>query len=192
MLSRILMVLCAVVLVTACSSKQEEVIVGDQPTLGANGGYDPAGSVNTGVNGANGNGYGTSEVGGYNSQNLGSATPGSSEDFVTNVGDRIYFETNSYTLTGEARRILEAQAAWLQRYPNLNVAVEGHADERGTREYNIALGDRRANSIENYLVAYGLDPRRVRTISFGKERPAVPSTGPSAWSQNRRGITRVQ
>lgn len=122
----------------------------------------------------------------------GGAAPGTQADLVINIGDRVFFETDSTDLTAEARSVLEQQASWLGQYSNLNVTVEGHSDERGTREYNLALGDRRANAVKSYLVALGVAPSRVTTISFGKERPAVPGANNMAWSQNRRGITKVQ
>lgn len=117
---------------------------------------------------------------------------GTQADLVVNVGDRVFFETDSSELTMMARTTLESQAVWLDQYPQLNIDIEGHADERGTREYNLALGDRRANSVKNYLVALGVDPLRVSTISYGKERPAVPGSDKNAWSQNRRGVAKVQ
>jgi len=103
----------------------------------------------------------------------------------------VYFGYDRYDLTSDARSGLQAQAAWLQSHSAVNVTVEGHCDERGTREYNLALGDRRANSVKNYLVALGVDPSRIHTVSYGKERPAVTGTGESSWSKNRRGYTRV-
>ncbi|MCI0431834.1 MAG: peptidoglycan-associated lipoprotein Pal [Rhodospirillales bacterium] len=117
--------------------------------------------------------------------------PGSQEDLVQNVGDRVFFGFDRYDLTPEAQATLERQAAWLQQYPAVTVSVEGHADERGTREYNLALGERRANSVKNYLVALGIDQNRVATISYGKERPAVPGSNEDAWAQNRRAVTVV-
>lgn len=119
-------------------------------------------------------------------------TPGTQGDLVVNVGDRVFFETDSSDLTAIARRTLEDQATWLAEYSNVSIMIEGHADERGTREYNLALGERRANSVKNYLVALGVAPSRIETITFGKERPAVPGMGSQAWSQNRRGVSRVQ
>lgn len=157
----------------ACSSTKDEAMV-DQQTAGVSG----DGAVGQ-------DGYG------YDSANLNGVEAGTQADLVANVGDRVFFDTDSYTLNAEARAVLEAQARWLMQYPNLTITVEGHADERGTREYNLALGDRRANAAENYLVAFGVDPRRVNTISYGKERPAVPGSYESAWSQNRRSVTKV-
>ncbi len=119
-------------------------------------------------------------------------SPGTQADLVVNVGDRVFFETDSSDLTLSARTTLENQAAWLQQYPNLTVTVEGHADERGTREYNLALGERRANSARNYLVALGVSASRITTLSYGKERPAVPGSNATSWAQNRRSVTKVQ
>lgn len=117
---------------------------------------------------------------------------GTQSDLVANVGDRVFFGYDRYDLTSEARDILERQAAWLQQHQNLSITIEGHTDERGTREYNLALGERRANSVKNYLVAYGIDPRRITVISYGKERPAVPGSNSAAWAQNRRAVTVVE
>jgi len=102
-----------------------------------------------------------------------------------------YFGYDRYDLSADARARLQAQAAWLQAHGDAKVTVEGHCDERGTREYNLALGDRRANSVKNYLVALGVDPSRIHTVSYGKERPAVTGTGEASWAKNRRGYTRV-
>jgi peptidoglycan-associated lipoprotein len=118
-------------------------------------------------------------------------TPGSAEDFRTNVGDRVFFAFDKSDISPEARRTLERQAEWLKRYPNVTVTVEGHCDERGTREYNLALGERRATAAKNVLVALGVPANRVTTISYGKERPAVVGSNESAWAQNRRGVTVV-
>ena len=118
------------------------------------------------------------------------AVPGSQADFLRSVpSDRVFFDTDEFALRGEARGTLDAQAQYLQRYPNVTVTIEGHADERGTREYNLALGDRRANSVRNYLETRGVAANRMTTISWGKERPAVEGSNESAWSQNRRAVT---
>jgi len=101
------------------------------------------------------------------------AAPGSAQDFITNVGDRVLFDTDKSDVTAEGRATLEKQAAWLKKYPAVRITVEGHCDERGTREYNLALGERRATSVKNYLVALGIPAARVQTISYGKERPAA-------------------
>jgi len=124
---------------------------------------------------------------------VGVYAPGSLEDFVQNVGDRVWFGYDRYDLTPEAQALLQAQVAWLQTYPQYQIVVEGHCDERGTREYNLALGERRANAAANYMVALGLDPNRiVQVISYGKERPAVLGSDEIAWAQNRRAVTVLQ
>ena len=120
-----------------------------------------------------------------------SITPGSGRDFVVNVGDRVFFALNKSNLPSEARAMLEKQVAWLKRYGNVNVTINGHADERGTREYNLGLGERRANSAKDLLVAMGISPNRIKTISYGKERPAALGHSEASWSQNRRAVTVV-
>jgi peptidoglycan-associated lipoprotein len=115
--------------------------------------------------------------------------PGSQQDFVINVGDRIYFDFDSFTLRGDATPVLEAQAAWLQRYPGVQVRIEGNADERGTREYNLALGARRANSVRDFLVARGVSAGRINTVSYGKEQPIDPGTSEDAYQRNRNAHT---
>ena len=119
----------------------------------------------------------------------GSAPPGSQQDFVVNVGDRVFFESDSSELTSQSIATLEKQAQWLQVYNQYTFTIEGHADERGTREYNIALGARRAQSVRSYLASRGIDPNRMRTISYGKERPVAVCNDISCWSQNRRAVT---
>jgi peptidoglycan-associated lipoprotein len=116
---------------------------------------------------------------------------GSAQDFVINVGDRVYFDTDQYDIRGDAQPILDAQAAWLRRYPAVQVRIEGNCDERGTREYNLALGARRANSVRDYLVSHGVSADRIATISFGKERPLDPGAGEDAWQQNRNAHTAI-
>ena len=120
----------------------------------------------------------------------GQATPGSQQDFVVNVGDRVFFETDSSELTPQSRATLDKQAQWLTNYSQYSqFTVEGHADERGTREYNIALGARRAQAVRDYLTSRGIAPNRMRTISYGKERPVAVCNDISCWSQNRRAVT---
>ncbi len=115
-------------------------------------------------------------------------TPGSQEHLVVNVGDRVFFDFDQSDLRPEARATVEALAVWMNSYPATTIALEGHADERGTREYNLALAERRANSVRDYLVALGIQPNRSSTISYGKERPAVLGSNEEAWAQNRRGV----
>lgn len=119
----------------------------------------------------------------------GSATPGSTQDFTVNVGDRIFFDVDSSVIRADAQQTLSKQAQWLQRYPNYAITVEGHADERGTREYNLALGQRRAAATRNYLASRGLPAQRIKTLSYGNERPVAVCDSESCWSQNRRAIT---
>ncbi len=114
-------------------------------------------------------------------------TPGSQEDLVVNVGDRIFFDYDKSDLSPEARATVEALAAWMASYPATTIGIEGHCDERGTREYNLALGERRASSVHDYLVALGVDSGRLSTISYGKERPGVLGSNEESWAQNRRG-----
>ncbi|GEP02168.1 peptidoglycan-associated lipoprotein Pal [Methylobacterium oxalidis] len=119
----------------------------------------------------------------------GAATPGSAQDFVVNVGDRVFFESDSTDLTPTATATLDKQAAWLQRYPRYTFLIEGHADERGTREYNYSLGARRAQAVNDYLASRGIASGRIRTVSYGKERPVAVCNDISCWSQNRRAVT---
>lgn len=171
MLTRYLMIFSAVVMLGACG------------TNGNNGEMDMSGMDNgVMVDG---------DTGLYSGDTDG-PVPGTQADLVVNVGDRIFFETDSSDLTMSARSTLENQAQWLAQYPSVGVVIEGHADERGTREYNLALGERRANAVKSYLVALGVGSSRVTTVSYGKERPAVPGANDSAWAQNRRSVTKVQ
>jgi len=116
---------------------------------------------------------------------------GTQNDLVVNVGDRIFFGYDQFNLSGDARATLDKQAAWLKANPSTTVRVEGHCDERGTREYNLALGERRANSVKDYLAASGVNPARIVTISWGKEKPVANGSNEAAWRQNRRGVTKV-
>ncbi len=129
--------------------------------------------------------------GGMGGNNMGAARPGSEQDFVVNVGDRIYFDLDSYNVSPEAYPRLDAQAQWLARYPQITVRIEGNADERGTREYNLALGARRAESIRNYLIQRGVPAGRIDTISFGKERPIAEGSSEDSWARNRNGHTAI-
>ena len=122
----------------------------------------------------------------------GGGAPGSQQEFLVTVGDRVFFETDSSSLTSEAMATLDKQAAWLNQYQNYRIMIEGHADERGTREYNIALGARRASVVVNYLVSRGVNAQRISSQSFGKERPVAICNDISCWSQNRRAVTVVQ
>jgi len=128
-------------------------------------------------------------MGGADGATAGAATPGSQQDFVVNVGDRVFFESDQTDLTPQAVATLEKQVRWLQTYNRYSFTIEGHADERGTREYNIALGARRAQSVRSFFASRGIAPQRMRTISYGKERPVAVCNDISCWSQNRRAVT---
>jgi peptidoglycan-associated lipoprotein len=117
------------------------------------------------------------------------ATPGSERDFIVNVGDRVHFIVDQSTLTPEAQETLRRQAAWLRQYPGVSVQIEGHSDERGTREYNIALSARRASATQQFLIQQGVQPSRLSTVAYGKERPVALCDAESCWNQNRRAVT---
>jgi len=155
---KLLSMLFAVVLVSACADK-------------------PADNSNSNSTGAN--------------TSSSTVRPGSEDDLKANVGDRVFFAFDSSELTPESRATLDRQAAWLKTYGSVTLTVEGHCDERGTREYNIALGNRRATKVKNYLVAAGIASGRLQTISYGKERPEVVGSNEAAWAQNRRGVSVV-
>jgi peptidoglycan-associated lipoprotein len=122
----------------------------------------------------------------------GQIVPGSQEDFLQTVGmngDRVFFDTDRFNIDTADQATLQAQAQWLARYPNKSITIEGHCDERGTRDYNLALGERRANAAKNYLASLGVDASRIQTVSYGKERPAATGSNEDAWAQNRRAVT---
>ena len=139
--------------------------------------------------GASAGGAGTAET--YTTPLSASVEPGSQEDLVVNVGDRVFFAYDKFSISAEARKTLELQAAWMKRNASVTVTIQGHCDERGTREYNLALGERRANAVKDYLVTLGVNPQRIDTISYGKERPVAIGSTNAAWAQNRRGVTKV-
>ena len=120
---------------------------------------------------------------------VGASAPGSEQDFASNVGDRVYFVVDQADLTPEAQEILSKQAAWLQQYPGVSIQMEGHSDERGTREYNIALSARRATAAREFLIAQGVEANRISSIAYGKERPAALCDAEQCWTQNRRAVT---
>jgi peptidoglycan-associated lipoprotein len=169
--------LAALMMVAGCSSTPDE-------SLYSNGGGQlgvPPDQAGLGQDG----GIGSSDLNG------GQPSPGTQEDLELTVGDRVFFDYDSAVLSPVATETLDRQGAWLQQYGNIVVTVEGHTDERGTREYNLALGDRRATAIKNYLVALNIAPERILTISYGEERPADPGNDETAWSNNRRAVTVV-
>lgn len=138
--------------------------------------------------GNNTDGSGNAVSTGYDSSSPYASSMG---ELAPGVGDRVFFDTDSSALDGVAQSTLAAQAAWLNQNADVNITVEGHCDERGTREYNIALGERRAYSAKKYLVSQGVSPNRISTVSYGKERPAVVGSTSDAWAQNRRSVTVV-
>lgn len=174
---RTFLMMAALVSVAACSSTKDE------------------GADMSGVDVTQQDGMAAGPLDGTQVQGAGDyasgAAPGTQQDLVVNVGDRVLFGYDQYDLTPEGQHTLEMQAEWLKRYPNVSVTISGHCDERGTREYNLALGERRANAVKNYLTALGIEGTRVNTVSYGKERPAVTGSTPEAWAQNRRGVTEV-
>lgn len=179
MLLRFMMIALLAVSMTACSSTEDEAST--DPSLMGGSSMSQGPLEGTEV-------YDGNQMGGAAGQGL----PGSQEDLATNVGDRVFFGYDRYDLAPEAQSTLDKQAQWLTQYPSVNVTIEGHSDERGTREYNIALGERRANAVKNYLIGKGVSPQRINTISYGKEQPAVIGSNPGSWAQNRRGVTRVE
>ena len=165
--SRVVMALAAAWLVAGCAKKDGL----------------PDNAAGLGLGGAGGMG-GLGGAGG-----AGAASPGSTQDFTVNVGDRIFFDTDSSSIRADAQQTLQRQAQWLNQYPQYAIVVEGHADERGTREYNLALGARRASATRDYLAQLGVPASRIRTLSYGKERPVAVCDDISCWSQNRRAVT---
>ncbi len=139
----------------------------------------------------NGGIFGGSGAGGSGETPSGAIEESSLEYFATQIGDRVLFAVNQNTLSDDAKRVLDAQVAWLNQYPEKTIIVEGHADEQGTREYNILLGAQRAAAVQNYMIAAGLLPSRISTISFGKERPLEVCSTEACWSKNRRAVTIV-
>jgi peptidoglycan-associated lipoprotein len=161
MLRRFLAVAGALALLAACSHS---------PEPGAGGPGGPTGP------------------GGISSSRFG---PGSQQDLASTAGDRVFFAYDQADISSEGQQTLQRQAQWLRRYPNVSVTIEGHCDERGTREYNLALGERRAQAVKNVLVASGIPAGRISTISYGKERPEIPHSDDQSYAQNRRGVTTV-
>ena len=165
----LLLLSAALIATAACSKKRPEVL---PPAPGEQPAYQGPGGPQGGVDGA--------------------VVPGSSADFKRSVtSDTVNFGTDMFDIDGTARGILDSQAEWLARYPNVRITIEGHCDERGTREYNLALGDRRANSAKNYLIARGVPASRITTISYGDERPIAVGSDDASWAQNRRAVTVV-
>ena len=161
MLLRFIAVAGALLMLAACSSAPE------QPVGGPSGPGGP---------------------GGISGSRFG---PGSQQDLAATAGDRVFFDYDRAEISSEGQQILQRQAEWLKRYGNVGVTIEGHCDERGTREYNLALGERRAQAVKNVLTALGIPASRISTISYGKERPEIPHSDDQSYAQNRRGVTTV-
>jgi peptidoglycan-associated lipoprotein len=152
---------------------------------------DEDAAVDTSMNGMNGGGQMAGMDGMNGTAPVNGVTPGTQQDLVVNVGDRVFFGYDESEVSAEGKATLDRQVAWLKQYPSVTITIEGHADERGTREYNLALGERRAASVKSYLLSQGVEASRLNTISYGKERPAVTDASPSGWAQNRRAVTVV-
>jgi peptidoglycan-associated lipoprotein len=182
MIARFVPVVAALLLLAACSTSEESL-------------SDTAGAAGAG---AGTSGLGSSDMGAGNGSGLGAGTnlagntvPGTQADLEVNVGDRVFYGFDSSALDDTGRQTVERQAAWLQQFPAVTVTVEGHTDARGTTEYNLALGERRANAVKSYMSSLGVDPARVLTISYGKERLADPANTEEAHALNRRAVTVV-
>ncbi len=173
---KFLSIVAALALVAGCESDPETEIGGESSGTVVS---SPSGSAAVGSAGVGGAALNAP------------VPPGTQQDFTVNVGDTVYFDYDRYSVRDDARPVLERQAAWLRRYPSVRVVIEGHCDERGTREYNLALGERRANSVKDYLIALGVNSSQVRTISYGKEKPVCVSSDSGCYAKNRRGATKI-
>ena len=151
----------------------------------------PKDSADSSGSGSSSSGSDVSSEGSITETTGSGIVSGSQEDLIVNVGDRVFFGYDSSDLDSDALELLQDQVAWLKQNSDVTVTIEGHCDERGTREYNLALGEKRAQSVKNYLIGLGINPDRVSTISYGKERPAVVGSNDGAWAQNRRSVTLV-
>jgi peptidoglycan-associated lipoprotein len=178
MKSSLIACFAAVALLAACSDDKSNAAAG---AGGANAGMGPGGIGGGGIGG-----------GGLNPGGAGRGAPGSQEDLAQSAGDRVFFDTDQSRLNDQARAVLERQVAWLRQSPQVKVWVAGNCDERGTEEYNLALGQRRANAAQAFLLANGIARARVETISYGKQRPINSSSSPTAWGENRNAITSVK
>jgi len=185
---RIASALTAALLLTACSSTPDEQA--GQTETSTNTQVETETSGEASGSGSDGE---SADTGAVEQEELDEGpAPGTQEDLVVDVGDRVFFGFDSSELSGEAKETLERLAAWLRENAGARLTVEGHADERGTREYNLALGSRRASAVKEYLVALGIDPDRVQTVSYGEERPAVIGSNEDAWAKNRRAVFKVE
>ena len=181
---KFLSLFAAALLLAACETGPD-----NQASTGGTGQSETASQSTADDLTGDGSGAGTGSV---SSQDMAGPEPGTQEHLVVNVGDRVFFGFDQSQLSGEAQATVEKLAAWLKQYPSKQLTIEGHADERGTREYNLALGAQRANAVRDYLIVLGIDPNRVETVSFGEERPAVRGSNEDAWAQNRRAVFVVE
>ena len=182
MIARFVAIAATLLLLSACSSSDEKLA----DSAGASGAAAGAGIGTTDTTGMGG----PTDLG-TGGAAAGAVGPGTQHDLEVNVGDRVYFGYDSSVLDDQARATVERQAAWLQQFPTVTVTIEGHTDQRGTTEYNLALGERRANAVKSYLGSLGIDPARILVISYGKERLANPADTEEAYAQNRRAVTVV-
>jgi len=177
MIRKLILLLTVSVFVSSCSTTDDEDLAGAASNEGAGGSL---------ASGETSGGTYTSSSASYETRTL---EPAEVAREMTQVGDRVFFVVDRYDLDAEARATLEKQAPLLRSQPTVGLLIEGHTDERGTREYNLALGERRANAVRDYLILLGVDQSRIRTLSYGQERPAVVGTGEDIWAQNRRSVT---
>ena len=184
MRTKLVSLFAALLLVAACETTPDE----SASTSGEGASSTASGSSSSGVSSA---AVTPETTASEDSMMAAPPTPGSQEDLVINVGDRVFFGFDKSVITAASEKTLKRQAAWMRKHSSVSITVEGHADERGTREYNLALGERRAVSVKNFLVALGISGDRIATISYGKERPDALGHTEAAWSQNRRGVTAV-
>jgi peptidoglycan-associated lipoprotein len=174
-----LLLLAPMMMLAACAGVRDNDA---SATRGGAGAYDASANAGAGQ----GQGYGATPV-----ESSGLNSNLSPQQQLASIGDRVFFTVDQFEVSAEATATLDKQAAFLRSNPTITLTIEGHADERGTREYNLALGQRRADSVRRYLIATGIDANRLQTVSFGKERPAVAGTGPAVWDQNRRAVSVV-
>ncbi len=182
---KVLSTIAALLLVAACETPVEETQ--DSSGSGATTQKSASDTTSQSTTGSSS----TSTTTTASTQTMAGPKAGSQADLVASVGDRVFFDFDKFSIKPKARGTLERQAAWLKRNPNVTITVEGHCDERGTREYNLGLGQRRANAVKKYLMALGIAENRIATISYGKERPVALASTEAAWAQNRRGVSTV-
>lgn len=174
---KIIGLFAALLLVAACQAPSDDSASGE-------------GEGGAGVESSDTGDVSTGDVSTGDTSDMSGPEAGSVDEWMQDVGYMVHFDFDKSNLMSEARAVLDRQAEWLIQYTGYSVTVEGHCDERGTREYNLALGERRANAAKDYLVFLGIDPARLRTISYGKERPEAVGSNEAVWAQNRRAVTK--